>query len=108
MHCGATEEWLRGDFLPRLKSWPEPVPVQVNAVALDDLQIRILKTIAINRHPESHVAGGAVLQRNGPRLSDDIDVFHHDETGVESYARRDLETLRTAGFSFDVTRRYAC
>ncbi len=75
-------------------------------MALDELQARILRTIATNRSPESHVGGGAVIQRQGARLSDDIDVFHHSETNVERYARLDLATLRAAGFNSDLTKQY--
>ena len=36
------------------------------------------RLIAANRTPESHIAGGAVINRGetGLRISDDLDIFH--------------------------------
>lgn len=75
-------------------------------MVLDDLQTRVMRLIAANRGPESVVAGGAVIQRSGPRLSDDLDLFHTKETDVPLYARLDMETLRKAGLEATITRDY--
>lgn len=42
---------------------------------LTDLQKRILRADAANRDPENYVAGGAVLNVDTDRFSDDIDPF---------------------------------
>jgi hypothetical protein len=51
-------------------------------MALTPLQRRILRIIAKNRSPDSHIAGGAPLARISGRVSDDIDVFHDAEEAV--------------------------
>ena len=44
---------------------------------LTDFQRGVAHLIAANRKPESHVAGGAVLNRDaGLHISDDLDIFH--------------------------------
>ena len=46
------------------------------AVPLSNIQTKILRLIAANRDPESYVAGASPLNRDAPRISDDIGVFH--------------------------------
>ena len=46
------------------------------AVPLSNIQTEILRLIAANRDPESYVAGASPLNRDAPRISDDIGVFH--------------------------------
>ena len=45
---------------------------------LTALQRQILSLLAANRTPESHVAGGAAINRaeQSPRYSSDLDFFH--------------------------------
>lgn len=45
-------------------------------MALTDLQKHVMRCLAANRSETSYVAGGVVLNREWPRRSDDIDVFH--------------------------------
>lgn len=40
------------------------------------IQSDILKIIARHRDQESFVAGGVPINRDGPRYSKDIDIFH--------------------------------
>jgi len=59
----------------------------------------VLRLLAVNRNPDSYVAGATVLNQNpaSPRTSKDVDVFHDT---IESLARSidlDFATLRTAG-----------
>ena len=42
---------------------------------LTNLQIFVLRTLAAQRSPDSYIAGGVALNREGPRFSDDIDIF---------------------------------
>lgn len=72
---------------------------------LSRLQGLILTTLAAHRDPESYVAGGTVLNRSGPRISQDIDIFHDREAAVAQAAARDAETLDTAGFGIEWLRR---
>jgi len=46
------------------------------AVPLSRVQTEILRLLAAHRDPESYVAGAAPLNRDAPRISGDIDVFH--------------------------------
>lgn len=65
---------------------------------LTDFQKRVLATIAKHRSPESVVAGGSALNRDRPRLSRDLDIFHEAIQAVHRCAELDIETLRAAGF----------
>lgn len=68
---------------------------------LSSLQRAILTTLAAQRNPESYVAGGAVLNRDGPRISQDIDVFHDREASVAAAAAADAATLAEQRFELD-------
>jgi hypothetical protein len=68
-------------------------------VPLSSIQTEILRLLAANRDPESYVAGAAPLNRDAPRISDDIDVFHDREERVAAAALTDTQTLAAAGYS---------
>jgi hypothetical protein len=68
-------------------------------VPLSKIQIDVLRLIAANRDPESYVAGASPLNRNAPRYSGDIDVFHDREERVAAAATADTEALATAGYN---------
>jgi hypothetical protein len=65
---------------------------------LTDFQKRVLAAIARHRSPDSLVAGGSVLNRDRPRRSRDLDIFHEAVETVHRCAELDIETLRAAGF----------
>lgn len=65
---------------------------------LTEIQKSVLRVLARRRSKASYLAGGAVLNRNGPRLSDDIDIFHDDEAALKAAAEADSQALREAGF----------
>jgi hypothetical protein len=67
-------------------------------VPLSKLQTDVLRLLASHRDPESYVAGGAPLNRDRGRFSDDIDIFHDREERVAAAAQGDAETLAAAGF----------
>lgn len=67
-------------------------------MALTDLQRSVMRCLARNRSAESYAAGGAVLNRDWPRLSDDIDLFHDTDEKIVEAAERDMELLRAEGF----------
>lgn len=68
---------------------------------LTPFQQDVLRTLAANRTPESHVAGDAALNRNRPRLTGDIDIFHDAAEAVQSSATADIQTLMAAGYGVD-------
>ena len=68
---------------------------------LSSLQQAILLALAAQRNPESYVAGGAVLNRDGPRISQDIDIFHDREASVAAAALADAATLEAQAFTME-------
>jgi hypothetical protein len=67
-------------------------------VPISKLQSDILRLIAANRDPESFVAGGVPINREGPRVSADIDIFHDREDRVAAAALADAKLLTDAGY----------
>ena len=67
---------------------------------LTPIQTRALRTIAANRSPDSYLAGATVLhrERDTPRFSGDLDLFHDLADSVALCAEADATTLREAGF----------
>jgi hypothetical protein len=74
-------------------------------VPLSRIQSEILLLLAAHRNPESYVAGAVPLNRDGPRYSDDIDIFHDREESVAAAAAADTELLAKAGFAVSWLRR---
>lgn len=67
-------------------------------MALTPLQKGIVKCIAANRSDTSYVAGGLVLNRDWPRESDDMDIFHDTDEEIGAAADADIDALRNAGY----------
>jgi hypothetical protein len=67
-------------------------------VPLSRIQTDILRLLAAHRDPESYVAGASPLNRDAPRISDDIDVFQDREERVAAAALNDTQTLAGAGY----------
>jgi hypothetical protein len=67
-------------------------------VPLSRIQSEVLQVLASRRNPESYVAGASPLNRNAPRYSDDIDVFHDREERVAEAALADAGILTAAGY----------
>ena len=67
----------------------------------------VLRLLAVNRNPDSYVAGATVLNQNpaSPRTSKDVDVFHDTIESLVQSADRDIATLRTTGFEVVETGR---
>ena len=72
---------------------------------LSKIQGDILRLLAAHRNPESYIAGAVPLNRDGPRFSDDIDIFHDREEAVAAAADADAAVLVQAGFSLRWLRR---
>jgi len=73
-------------------------------VPLTKIQTDILRILAAHRDPESYVAGSTPLNRNTPRFSGDIDVFHDREERVSRAVEEDTATLEQSGFSLQWIR----
>src|SRR3974390_2422153 len=67
-------------------------------MAVTQLQSDILRRLAKNRSETSYLAGGLILNRNWPRRSDDIDIFHDTDEEVTATATADLAVLDAAGY----------
>ncbi len=67
-------------------------------VPLSKVQTDILRLLASHRDPESYVAGATPLNRDAPRYSADIDVFHDREERVAAAALQDAQVLGDAGY----------
>ena len=65
---------------------------------LTKIQIEVLRLLASHRDPESYVAGATPLNRDAPRYSGDIDVFHDREERVALAALDDAKTLEAGGY----------
>ncbi|MBV9290345.1 MAG: hypothetical protein JO288_21435 [Hyphomicrobiales bacterium] len=61
--------------------------------------------MAGHRNPESYVAGASVINREGPRYSADIDIFHDREESVAKAADADAALLTENGFALQWLRR---
>jgi hypothetical protein len=48
----------------------------------------------------NYIAGGVALNREGPRLSRDIDIFQDSQQRLETAAEADAKALTEAGFKF--------
>ena len=70
---------------------------------LTPFQREVARILANHRSPDSHVGGGAAINRgeHGVRISDDIDIFHDLAASVAASAEADAKALREAGFSVE-------
>jgi hypothetical protein len=71
-----------------------------SAVPLTKLQSEVLRVLAAERSPDSYIAGGVALNREGPRISRDIDIFQDSRQRLETAAEADAKALTGAGFKF--------
>ncbi len=69
---------------------------------INKFQSSVLRTLAAQRTPDSYIAGGIAINRDGPRFSRDIDIFHDSEQRLESAFEADAAALEAA--SYVVTR----
>ena len=60
----------------------------------------MLRILAAERSPDSYIAGGVALNRDGPRFSGDIDIFQDSEQRLEAAATADAKALTDAGLKF--------
>jgi len=83
--------------------WPNILKGSV--VPLTKLQSFVLRTLASQRSPDSYVAGGVALNREGPRFSGDIDIFQDSEERLASAAEADAAALGAAGLKLSRLRK---
>ena len=72
---------------------------------LGDFEKTILRLLAINRNPESYMAGATVFLRreDSPRQSRDIDIFHDTAQSLRQAAALDAAVLERNGFALEWT-----
>jgi Nucleotidyl transferase AbiEii toxin, Type IV TA system len=68
-------------------------------VPLSKFQSGVLRLLAAQRSPDSYIAGGIAINREGPRFSGDIDIFHDSEARLDSAVRADAAALAAAGYA---------
>ena len=79
-------------------NWPNKSSGCAVPLSRIQIQIEVLRLLAFHRDPESYVPGAAPLNRDAPRFSDDIDVFHDREERVAAAALDDARTIQAAGY----------
>jgi hypothetical protein len=67
------------------------------AVPLTRLQSHALRVLAAGRSPDSYIAGGVAINREGPRFSGDIDIFQDSEDRLAAAAQADARALTERG-----------
>lgn len=72
---------------------------------LTKLQSSVLRLLAAQRSPDSYIAGGIALNREGPRFSSDIDIFQDSEERLETAADADAAILQKAGLTLTWLKR---
>jgi hypothetical protein len=70
---------------------------KASAVPLTKLQSHVLGVLAAECSPDSDIAGGVAINREGPRFSGDIDIFQDTELRLETAAQADAKSLTDAG-----------
>jgi hypothetical protein len=76
---------------------------------LRPFQREVARILAANRQPDSHFAGGAVINRGEAslRYSQDLDIFHDVAASVAASAEADAKALIDAGCAVEWTLRGA-
>jgi hypothetical protein len=69
------------------------------AVPISKFQSDVLRILAAQRSPDSYIAGGIAINRQGPRFSADIDIFHDSIARQESAVKADEAVLAAAGYT---------
>jgi len=71
---------------------------------LTNLQRNLISLLAINREPDSYLAGGAAIHIDPKslRFSNDIDIFHDGEKKVSEAFQKDKKTLEQNNFLISI------
>lgn len=70
---------------------------------LTPIQRLVVRVLRPFRTEQNYVAGGAALNQRWPRLSDDMDIFRDVHDQLPNAVEPELEALREAGYSVEVT-----
>lgn len=70
---------------------------------LTDIQKKVADVLRPFRTENSYVAGGAALNLDWPRMSDDLDIFNDHHNQLPDCVTLELEALRDNGFSVEIT-----
>ena len=70
---------------------------------LTAFQKEVARLLAAHRNPESHLAGGSVINRAdaSPRYSNDLDLFHDAADSVAACAEGDGRELLARGYAVE-------
>jgi len=84
-----------------------PTPERQLPMPLTAFQRKVARVLAAHRNPESHVAGGTVINRsdNSFRYSTDLDIFHDVAASVAQSAEADVKSLEGEGHVVEWTLR---
>nr|WP_294511473.1 nucleotidyl transferase AbiEii/AbiGii toxin family protein [uncultured Rhodopila sp.] len=66
---------------------------------ISKFQSDVLRLLAAQRSPDSYIAGGIAINRQGPRFSFDIDIFHDSIARQDSAVTADEAALAAAGYT---------
>jgi hypothetical protein len=66
------------------------------AVPIGKFQSDVLRSLAAQRSPDSYIAGGVAINREGPRIS--ADIFHDSAARLESAVKADEAALTGGGY----------
>lgn len=70
---------------------------------LTEIQRLVVPILRPFRSAQDYVGGGAALNQNWPRLSDDMDIFRDSSHRFPKCIAPELQALRDRGFAVDVT-----
>lgn len=65
---------------------------------LTEIQSEAARLLASNRSQSNYFAGEAMLNVDSWRVSDDLDIFTDTDEEIPASVKRDIQTLRVAGF----------
>ncbi|WP_374656321.1 hypothetical protein [Dongia sp.] len=71
-------------------------------MSLTHIQSMVIGVLQEFRTPRDYVGGGAALNFDAFRLSDDMDIFHDLADALPSGVHRELDALRAGGFSVEM------
>lgn len=70
---------------------------------LSDFQKSVVRVLSPFRSKTNFVGGGAALNKNWARISDDLDIFDDRRQRLPDSVRDELLALKEAGFSVEIT-----
>lgn len=85
-HGARTDVWMGGGLPSRSNSFAVPV---------SKFQSDVLRLLAAQRSPCSYIAVSIAINRQGPRYSADIDIFHDSAARQESAVKADFRFFPT-------------